>query len=95
MTAESKAFHDEQGVAEGMKRLELRAEELKTTAGSGPRKVVIAQAVHRQTALTGQRTAARLEMKSAVNVCQQVKRLRVGKLKLPKEAKRWLSGIDS
>ncbi len=87
MTAESKAFHDEQGVAEGMKRLELRAEELKTTAGSGPRKVVIAQAVHR--------TAARLEMKSAVNVCQQVKRLRVRKLKLPKEAKRWLSGIDS
>jgi hypothetical protein len=39
-------------------------------------------------------TAGRWEMKSAMNVCQQIKRLKTGKLNLPKEAKRWQSRID-
>ncbi len=99
MSAESKACHDkeeaEQVVADGMRCLHLKVEELKTTVGSDPRKVAIAHAVHLKTAVARQWTAARLEMKSAMNVCQQIKRLRTGKLNLPKEAQLWLSRIDS
>lgn len=95
MSAESKACHDEaeaaQVVADGMKRLKLTEEELKKTAGSDPRKVALA--VHRRTAVTRQWTAERLTMKSAVNVCQPIKRLKAGKLNLPKETKQWLSTI--
>jgi len=96
-TLESKACHEEeeaeQIVRDGMQSLKMGAEELKTTAGSDPRKVIIAKAVHEKTAVTRRWTAARLEMKSAMNVSQQIKRLKTGKLKLPKEAKQWLSRI--
>ncbi len=99
MSAESKACHEEeeaeQVVADGMKRLDLKESELASTYGSDPRKVAIAHAVHQKTAVAQRWTAARLEMKSAKNVCQQIKRLKTGKLKLPKEAKSWLSRIDS
>lgn len=96
-TLESKACHEEeeaeQIVRAGMESLHLDAAELQATAGSDPRKVVIATAVHQQTAVPRRWTASRLEMKSAMNVCQQIKRLKTGKLKLPKEAKQWLSTI--
>jgi hypothetical protein len=57
--------------------------------------VAIAHAVHQKTAVARRWTAARLGMKSAMNVCQQIKRLKTGKLNLPKEVKRWLSRIDA
>jgi hypothetical protein len=99
MSAESRACHDEeeaeQIVVGGMKCLHLKEAELKTTVGSDPRKVAIAQAVHEKTAVARKWTAARLEMKSAMNVSQQIKRLRTGEIKLPKEAKQWLSRIVS
>ena len=98
ISAGSRDCHDEekaeQIVAGGMKGLHLKEAELKTTVGSDPRKVAIAQAVHEKTA-AGKGTAARLEMKSAMNVSQQIKRLRTGEIKLPKEAKQWLSRIVS
>lgn len=96
MSAESKACHDEaeQGVADGMKRLRLKESELKITPGSEPRKVAIAHAVHQKTAVARPWTAARLEMKSAMNVCQQIKRPKTGKLNLPDAVKQWLSKID-
>ena len=96
-TLESKACHEEaeaeQIVRDGMGCLQMSAAELKMTAGSDPKKVVIAKAVHEKTAVSRRWTAARLEMKSAMNVSQQIKRLKTGKLNLPKEAKRWLSRI--
>ncbi|MDP1591682.1 MAG: hypothetical protein Q8M07_28250 [Prosthecobacter sp.] len=99
MSAESNACHDEeeaeQVVVDGMKCLHLKQTELKTTVGSDPRKVAVAHAVHQKTAVARQWTAARLEMKSAMNVCQQIKRLKTGKLHLSKEAQQWLSRIDS
>lgn len=98
-SAESRACHDEAEaeriVTEGMKRLRLGVEELGRTPGSDPRKVAIAQAVHRKTAVPQRWTAERLGMKSAVNVCQQIKRLKQGKLTISKEIKQWMSRIDS
>jgi REP element-mobilizing transposase RayT len=98
MSAESKACHDEeeaeQVLVDGMKSLHLNEAELKTTVGSDPRKVAIAHAVHQKTAVARQWTAARLEMKSSMNVCQQIKRLKTGKLNLSQEIKQWLSRID-
>ncbi len=98
-SAESKACHDEaeaeQLVVDGMKWLRMMESELTTTKGSDPRKVAIAHAVHLKTAMPRQWTATRLQMKSAMNVCQQIKRLKTGKLNLPKEASQWLSRIDS
>lgn len=98
MSAESKACHDEgeaeAWVIDGMKSLHLSETDLKTTFGSDPRKVAIAHAVHQKTAVARKWTAARLEMKSAMNVCQQIKRLKTGKLTLSKETKQWLSIID-
>ena len=72
----------------------LTAAELQTTAGSDPRKVAIAKVVHERTAVTRRWTAGRLKMKSAVNVCQHIRRLKTGKLNLTKEAKQFLSTIE-
>lgn len=92
-------MHDEteaeKVVADGMKRLRLKESELKITRDSEPGKVAIAHAVHQKTAVARPWTAARLEMKSAMSVCQQIKRLKTGKLNLPDEVKQWLSRIDS
>lgn len=99
MTVESKACYEEeeaeQLVAEGMKRLKLTPAQLKTTPGSDPRKVAIAQVVHERTAVSRQWTAERLAMKSAMNVSQQIRRLKAGNLKISKEVKQWLSRIAS
>lgn len=54
----------------------------KVPVGSDPRKVAIAHAVHQKTTVARRWTAARLEMKSALNVCQQIQRLKSGKLHL-------------
>ena len=97
-SAQSRACYDEgeaeQVVRDGMARLHLTDAELQTTTGSDPRKAAIAKAVHERTAVTRQWTAGRLKMKSAVNVCQQIKRLKTGKLNLTREAKQWLSAIE-
>lgn len=89
MSAESKACHDEEEaellVIDGMKWLHLKESELKTNVGSDPRKVAIAHVVHQKTAVARRWTAARLEMKSSMNVWQQIKRLKTRKLNLPQE----------
>ena len=99
MSAESRACHEEAAaeriVADGMKRLRLGVEELGRTPGSDLRKVAIALAVHRKTAVPQRWTAERLGMKSAVNVCPQIKRLKQGQRNVSREIKQWISRIDS
>ena len=84
----------EQVVAEGTRSLHLKEAELKTTVGSDPRKVVIAHAVHQKKAVSRRWTSARLEMKIAMSVCQQIKRLKTEKPNPIKEVQQWLSRID-
>ncbi|MDZ4287861.1 MAG: transposase [Prosthecobacter sp.] len=84
MTAETRACY---GVS--------AAAQLQATPGSDPRKVAIAQAVHERTTVTLQWTAERLAMKSGSNVCQQIKRLKAGKLSSSKEIKQWLSRFSA
>ena len=96
-TPEIKAGHDEDEaeriVAEGLKALSLTRADLESTPGSEPCKVAIAWAVHQRTAVRRSWTAERLWMKSAVNVTQQIKRMKTGKITPSKEAKQWLSTI--
>ena len=96
-TPEIKAAHDEEEaeriVGEGMRQLRLTTLDLENTPGSEPGKVAIAWAVHQRTAVTRSWTAQRLSMKSAVNVTQQIKRMKTGKLIASKAAKQWLSTI--
>ena len=63
-----------------MRQLHLTMLDLQSTPGSEPSKVAIAWAVHQVTAVTRSWTAQRLSMKSAVNVTQQIKRMKTGKI---------------
>ena len=56
-------------------------------------KAIPVQGASQRTPVTRIRTAQRLSMKSAVNVKQQIKRMKTGKLIASKEAKQWLSTI--
>jgi hypothetical protein len=94
-SAESRASHDqaeaERLVISGMKELGLSVEDLDRLAGSHPRKVAMAQAIHSVTSVSQVWMAERLKMKSAANVSQQLRRLKRGELKLNREAKAWLA----
>ena len=96
-TPEIKAAHDEEEaeriVADGMRQLRLTMPDPQNTPGSDPSKVAIAWAVHERTAVTRSWTAQRLSMKSAVNVTQQIKRMKTGVIIASKEAQQWLSTI--
>jgi putative transposase len=61
-------------VRDGLQRFGLSESDLQSLPGSDPRKVAIAGAVHRNTTTLLGWTAKRLQMKSAANVSQQLRR---------------------
>ena len=63
-------------VREGLHRFKLTESDLEVLPGSDPRKVAIADSVHQSTTTPMGWTAARLSMKSAANVSQQLNRQR-------------------
>ena len=64
-------------VEEGKRALGLGDAELETTRGNDPRKVALADVLLRRTGVGQRWIAERLGMKSAANVCQAVRRLRL------------------
>ena len=63
-------------VRQGLERFKLSESDLKSLPGSDPRKVAIADSIHKNTTTPLGWTAERLQMKSAANVSQQLSRLR-------------------
>jgi len=63
-------------VRRGLQRFKLSEIDLKSLPGSDPRKVAIANSIHKSTTTPLDWTAERLRMKSAANVSQQLSRLR-------------------
>jgi len=61
-------------IRNGLKQLELDEEELKVSRGSEPRKVSLAWAIARSTTVSQSWIARRLNMRSAANVSQQIRR---------------------
>jgi putative transposase len=61
---------------QGLKRFKLSQGDLESLPGSDPRKVAIADSIHKRTTTPLGWTAERLQMKSAANVSQQLSRLR-------------------
>ena len=61
-------------VQEGLQRFGLSESDLKSLPGSDPRKVAIANTIHKNTTTLLGWTAKRLQMKSAANVSQQLRR---------------------
>jgi putative transposase len=59
-------------VQEGLQRFGLSESDLKSLPGSDPRKVAIAETIHKSTTTLLAWTAMRLQMKSAANVSQQL-----------------------
>jgi len=63
-------------VREGLQRFKLAESDLEVLPGSDPRKVAIADSIHKSTTTPLGWTAERLKMKSAANVSQQLNRQR-------------------
>jgi putative transposase len=63
-------------VRQGLQRFKLSETDLKSLPGSDPRKVAIADSIHKKTTTPLGWIAERLQMKSAANVSQQLNRLR-------------------
>jgi putative transposase len=63
-------------VRQGLQRFKLSEVDLKSLPGSDPRKVAIADSIHKSTTTALGWIAERLRMKSAANVSQQLSRLR-------------------
>jgi putative transposase len=61
-------------VQDGLQRFGLSESDLQSLPGSDPRKVAIASTVHKKTTILLGWTAKRLQMKSAANVSQQLRR---------------------
>ena len=61
-------------VRDGLQRFGLSESDLKSLPGSDPRKVAIAGTIHKETTTLLGWTAKRLQMKSAANVSQQLRR---------------------
>jgi hypothetical protein len=55
----------------------------------------MAQAIHACTCVPQTWTAEQLQMKSAANVSQQLRRLKRGELKLKRQVKMWLEQVVS
>jgi REP element-mobilizing transposase RayT len=79
-SSKEKRAHDEREaeriLAEGLSATGMRAEDLRKSPGSDPRKVAIARAVWEQTTVGMDWLAERLSMRSAANVSQQIRRQR-------------------
>jgi hypothetical protein len=74
-------------VQQGLERFELSESDLESLPGSDPRKVEIAQSIHKSTTTLLGWTAERLHMKSAANVSQQLSRARKASKQNVKSAK--------
>ncbi len=72
---------------EGLKAAGVKSGELRGLKGSDARKVVLADLLWRQTTVSQEWIAGKLAMKSAANVCQQLRRMDRRKVlsKLPRE----------
>ena len=79
-------------LARGLKAGGLRAGSLSKVKGSDPRKVLLADLLWRRTVVSQEWLAAKLEMRSAANVSQQLRRLdwKAAVRKAPKELRRFL-----
>ena len=75
---------------EGLKAAGLRAAALPGIKGSDPRKVTIARVIWQKTTVRMEWIAAHLEMKSAANASQQLRREQTSAKNLPPELQRWL-----
>jgi len=62
-------------LVKGLKAADLKAEDLAEVKGSDERKVLLADLLWRRTVVSQEWLAAKLKMKSAANVCQQMRRL--------------------
>jgi putative transposase len=81
-------------ISEGMKALEISDKEIRQTKGSFAPKVVIATAVHQKTTASQSWIAGKLSMKSAINVSQQIGRLKRGEIKMSKRERKWLNSVN-
>jgi putative transposase len=70
-------------VRRGLQRFKLSQSDLGSLPGSDPRKVAIADSIHKSTTTPLGWTAERLQMKSAANVSQQLSRLRRNQIERP------------
>jgi hypothetical protein len=73
----------ERWIEGGLAAAGLRAEELAGLPGSDPRKVALARLLWQRTTESQQWIAERLQMRSAANVSQQIRRQPVGTTTLP------------
>ncbi|MEO0454735.1 MAG: transposase [Verrucomicrobiota bacterium] len=78
---------------EGLQAMEIGNNELSQRKGSYPSKVVIAYVIHAKTIASQTWIAENLAMKSAVNVSQQIGRLKRGEIKIGKIEKEWLESV--
>jgi REP element-mobilizing transposase RayT len=81
----------------GLKAGALKTSGLAKVKGSDPRKVLLAELLWRRTVVSQEWLAAKLEMKSAANVSQQLRRLDVKAAikKVPDELKHFLEEADA
>jgi putative transposase len=84
-------------VEEGLKSAGLRPEDLKGLKGTDPRKLALAQLLWKRTTVTQEWIAARLAMRSAANVSQQLRRFdpQAAQARLPEKMRNFLAGAWS
>ena len=84
-------------LARGLKAGGLKSSSLSKVKGSDPRKVLLADLLWRRTVVSQEWLAEKLEMKSAANVSQQLRRLDIKAeiKKVPEEMKHFLEEADA
>jgi putative transposase len=87
----------ESWLGKGLKAAGLRAAELIRVKGSDPRKVLLADLLWRRTVVSQQWLAEKLEMHSAANVSQQIRRLdrKQAVKNVPAELRHFLEELDA
>jgi REP element-mobilizing transposase RayT len=78
-------------LTEGLIAAGLSAAELKTLSGSEARKVAIARLIKERTTMKLPWIAAQLELRSAANASQQIRRQKLNPPTLPKPLQQWLT----
>ncbi|MBX7206865.1 MAG: hypothetical protein K1X78_01025 [Verrucomicrobiaceae bacterium] len=84
-------------LARGLQAGGMKSSALSKVKGSDPRKVLLADLLWRRTVVSQEWLAEKLEMKSAANVSQQLRRLDVKEAlkKVPEELKTFLAEADA
>lgn len=80
---------------QGLAAAELGAKELARLKGSDPRKVALARHIWERTAVSQGWLAKQLQMGSAANVSQQIRRAKFSLRVLPKDLKRFLESVKN